>query len=150
MAQFNSFKTKFTPTASKGQGTKNDGQNNQSNAEERMKKKYDEASDWKKKKLDDINAPHIQDGKIYYWCTKHQMFTVHKSAECKLPKCNNFYRANKKNKKNGSSGGSKNDGKQGNSRGNSDKIKQDKGTETKLTYTGGTTNISIDSEYGDY
>jgi hypothetical protein len=151
MAQFNSLKTKFTPSASKGQGTKSNGQNNQSSAEERMKKKYDEAPDWKKKKPDDINAPHIQDGKTYYWCMKHQMFTVHKSTDCKLPKCNNFYRANKRNKnKNGSKGASKNDGKQGNSRGNSDKVKQDMGTETKLKYTGGTTNISIDSEYGDY
>jgi hypothetical protein len=151
MAQFKSFKTKFTPPASKGQGTKNNGQNNQSNAEECMKKKYDKAPDWKKKKPDDIDAPHIQHGKTYYWCTKHQMFTVHKSADCKLPKSNNFYQANKKNKnKNGSSGGSKNDGKHGNSRRNSDKTKQEMSTETRLKYTGGTTNISIDSKYGDY
>jgi hypothetical protein len=63
-----------------------------------MKKKYDEAPSWKKKKPDDINEPHIEGGRTYYWCTKHQMYTMHKAADCKLPKCNNFYRENSSQK----------------------------------------------------
>jgi hypothetical protein len=148
MAQFNSFKSKYTPTPSKVQGGKND--SHQSTSEERMKKAYDAAPDWKNKKPDDINAPHIEGDKTFYWCPKHQMFTVHKPVECKLPKCNNFYQASKKNNnKNGSKKGSKNGGKKGTGKGNSDKVKPDSDGEKKLQYTG-TTNMGIDQEYGDY
>jgi hypothetical protein len=91
MAQFNLFKTQLTP--SRVQGGRGDRQGNKTQ-EECMRKKYEEAPQWKKKKPEDINAPHIEDGRTYYWYTKHLMFTMHKLADCKLPKCNNFYRAN--------------------------------------------------------
>jgi hypothetical protein len=106
MAQFNSFKAKYKPTPSKLQGFKNDSQGNNLTAEERMRKAYDSAPVRKKKKPDDINAPHIEGDKNFYWCPKHQMFAVHKPAECKLLKSNNFYQARKKNNnKNGSKKG---------------------------------------------
>jgi hypothetical protein len=150
MAQFNSFKAKYPPTANKVQNSKNNSKTNQTTAEERMKKKYDEAPDWKKKKPEDINAPHIEDGKTYHWCTKHQMFTMHKSEECKLPKCNNFYQGSKKNNnKSGSYKGSKSGSKKGKGKENSDRTKLGSGEEKKLQYAG-TSNVGIDQEYGDY
>jgi hypothetical protein len=89
MAQINSLKEQLTP--SRVQGGKGECNGNKTQ-EERMRKKYYDAPSWKKKKPEDINAPHIEDSRTYNWCTKHQMYTMHKAAYCKIPKCNNFCR----------------------------------------------------------
>jgi hypothetical protein len=67
MAQINSFKAQLTP--SRIQGGKGERQGNKT-SEERMRKKYEEAPSWKKKKPEDITEPHIEGGRTYYWCTK--------------------------------------------------------------------------------
>ena len=46
--------------------------------------------DWKKKAPSDIKATKTYKNREYNWCPKHQMWTVHKAEDCKLP--------NKKNK----------------------------------------------------
>jgi hypothetical protein len=107
-----------------------------------MRKKYDEAPSWKKKKPEDINAPHIEDGRTYYWCTKHQMYTMHKAADCKLPKCNNFYRESSAREEE-----SKENAKDSNKKGMNKGRKEE---DSKLQYTGPQSNISIDQEYEDY
>jgi hypothetical protein len=137
MAQINSFKAKLTP--SRVQGEKSERQGNKTQ-EERMRKKYEEAPSWKKKKPEDINAPHIEDGRTYYWCTKHQMYTMHKAVDCKLPKCNNFYRANGITSDNSKEGGKKEA-----SKGNKEASKED----SKLQYTRVHANLSM-VEYEDY
>jgi hypothetical protein len=139
MAQINSFKAQLTP--SRIQGGKGERQGNKT-SEERMRKKYEEAPSLKKKKPEDITEPHIEGGRTYYWCTKHQMFTMHKSADCKLPKCNNFYRENSAQKEE-----SKDNPKENNKK-TTYKLKKDE--ETKLQYTGPQSNVSIDQEYKDY
>jgi hypothetical protein len=68
MAQINSFKAQLTP--SRIQGGKGECQGNKT-SEESMRKKYEEAPSWKKKKPEDITEPHIEGGRTYYWCTKH-------------------------------------------------------------------------------
>jgi hypothetical protein len=137
MAQINSFRAQLTP--SRVQGGKGDRHGNKTQ-EDRMRKKYEEAPTWKKKKPEDINAPHIEDGRTYYWCTKHQMFTIHKSADCKLPKCNNYCRANITTSEN-----SKESGKKETNKGNKDTPKED----SKLQYTGVHAKLSM-VEYEDY
>jgi hypothetical protein len=139
MAQINSFRAQLTP--SRVQGGKGERNGNRTQ-EERMRKKYDDAPSWKKKKPEDINAPHIEDGRTYYWCTKHQMYTMHKAADCKLPKCNNFHRESSARKEE-----SKESAKDSNKRGTNKGRKEE---ESKLQYMGPQSNISIDQEYEDY
>jgi hypothetical protein len=50
MAQFNSFKSKVTPSRVQGGKSKEHYGNQQQPNEERMRKKYLKAPDWKKKK----------------------------------------------------------------------------------------------------
>jgi hypothetical protein len=116
-----------------------------------MKKKYLEAPDWKKKKPTDVNAPNVVEGKTYYWCNKHEMFTMHKAEECNLPKCYRFYRQTQGSKKNKNSNNHQKKGnKKGNKAGNDDKVKSDKDAENKLQYIGSTSHVGIDTDYGDY
>jgi hypothetical protein len=68
------------------------------------------------------------------------MFTMHKAVDCKLPKCNNFYRANSTNSNN-----SKESGKKEANKGNKETSKED----SKLQYTGALANLSM-VEYEDY
>jgi hypothetical protein len=131
MAQINSFKAQLTPSRVQGGKEERNGKKTQ---EERMRKKYEDAPSWKKKKPEDINVPHIEDGRTYYWCTKHQMYTMHKAADCKLPKCNNFYRE---------SSARKEEPKERTNKGKKEE-------ESKLQYTGPQSNVSIDQEYEDY
>ena len=41
--------------------------------------------DWKKKAPSDIKAIKTYKDREYNWCPKHQMWTVHKAEDCKLP-----------------------------------------------------------------
>jgi hypothetical protein len=134
MAQVNSFKAKLTP--SRVQGGKGERQGNKTQ-EECMRNKYYEAPTWKKKKPEDISAPHIEDGRTYYWCTKHQTFTMHKSTDCKFPKCINFYRESN----------AQDNPKESNKK-VMNKGKKEEGN--KLQYMGPQSNVSIDQEYEDY
>jgi hypothetical protein len=134
MEQFNSLKANLAP--SRVQGGNYDSKTNKVNLE-RMKKKYNEASPWKKNKPKYISVPWIQDGRTYYWCRKHQMYTMHKSEDCKLAKSNNFYKP------------TKNDS---NDKPKDSKNKDDEDTlgGKRLQYKAATTNMSVDSEYEDY
>jgi hypothetical protein len=159
MAQFNSFKTKMNPSRVQGAAKSNQSQGNQQQPnEDSMKKKYLSAPDWKKKKPSDVNAPYIKDGKTYYWCNKHEMFTMHKAAECNLSKCYRFYKQtqddkNNNNTDNRSNNNSKNGGKKKNNRSNnnSSKLSEEKsGENNRLQYSGGQGNMAVDAEYEDY
>jgi hypothetical protein len=152
MAQVKSYQAKLTPSRVVKSNKSSDGGQNYQPDMERMKKKYDAAPDWKKKKPSNINEPHLENGVEYYWCTKHGMYTVHKSNECKLPKANNFYKLNKSNNSNQNQNNNKEGGKKGN-KGSKDKNKSSNdspSTANKLQYTGTQCNMSVDSEYGDY
>jgi hypothetical protein len=70
------------------------------------------------------------------------MYTMHKSADCKLPKCNNFYRENSALK------GEYGDNPKENNKKTTNKVKKDE--ENKLQYAGPQSNVSISQEYEDY
>lgn len=48
------------------------------------KKKSDDQWAWKKVKPQDTSIPKVFNGKTYYWCPKHNAFTLHKPEECRL------------------------------------------------------------------
>jgi hypothetical protein len=109
-AQFNAFKKKFNDEKSK-QGKTKQQQSGQKrlSVEEWRKKRYDEAPAWMKHKPKELHYTKQRDGKTYHWCTKHNMWTLHKSLECKLetPTKTQSNRNNKDKDKDG--GGDKED-----------------------------------------
>jgi hypothetical protein len=69
MAQVKSYQAKLTPSRVVKSNKSNDGGQKYQPDMERMKKKYDAALDWKKKKPFNINEPRLENGVEYYWCT---------------------------------------------------------------------------------
>ena len=41
--------------------------------------------DWKKKAPSDLQAKKTYKNQVYNWCPKHNMWTIHKAEDCKLP-----------------------------------------------------------------
>jgi len=60
-----------------------------------------ERPDWKKKAPSDLKAIKVHKNQEYNWCPKHQMWTVHKAEDCRLPdKKNKDNKGNEDNTKN--------------------------------------------------
>jgi hypothetical protein len=126
----------------------NDGNNNQNN----------DSTRWKFRKPKDLSRTKQRGGRTYHWCTKHNMWTMHKASECKLEKPiirrnnnNNYRQQNNSEKSNNET--KRNESKPSNTSTTSGTSSESNtSTESKkLTYVGPHTSMMLGSStYEDY
>ena len=90
-AKLKSMSKKQNTSTSTDQSNKNTSQTNAGSGKQGRNQRSSKKKDipqWKLKfpgqSFVSSNQHKMKDGRKYYWCTKHRMFTIHKSSECRL------------------------------------------------------------------